>query len=152
MLFVARISFGDLHAQKSLVRLAGLVLLILLLIDRWLWRWFYPVGLSATDAQNAVNKLLLIGLVAAFLLVLRGLNLGVQANRSSDIVTLQEAADFYLISVEDVEQMIGIGAVEATSIGVRQHVSRDAVGNYLKRGESTNNFLPDLSGSTDEHS
>ena len=149
MLFVGRISIADFQAQKGLVRFAGLVMLLLLLVDRWVWG-MYPVGLSAADAASTANQILLIGFVVVFILLLRAFMIGSSKNVPSDMVTLPEAANFYLISTHDIERMIQIGAIKPKRVGGQRRVSRDAVGNYLKKSGTANNFLPDLPGSSDD--
>lgn len=151
MLFVGKISLAGLYAQKGLIRFVGLCLLIILVIDRIVWG-MYPIGLSAEDAQGTVNQILLVGFVAALFLIFVAFATGSSANASADMVTPSEAANYYLVSEQEVERMIQVGAIKTKRVRGRRCVSREAVGNYLKRTGTVNNFLPDLPGTNDEHS
>lgn len=149
LLIVGKIALANRIAQRGIVRAAGVILLLVLAFDGYVWS-MAPIGLSPTDARNLTVEIMLFGFAGASALIFRAFWRSAPANAASDMVTLSEAANYYLVSVQDVEQMIRAGAIKAQRVDGQRKVSRDAVGNYLKRSGTANNFLPDLPDSIDD--
>ena len=95
----------------------------------------------------------LIAFVIVVVLFVRGYVRNIRSRLSPDMLTLREASNYFLITVQTLKQLTTQSLIKSYNVLGTRYVNKDDVNFYLnKPAEPVNNFLPDLPESTNDPS